>query len=63
MNLKSENCKFCDSRAHEEWGETAHEGYLIECSNSINCKQWPRIYGNTRTHTIRMWNKVMKNDI
>jgi hypothetical protein len=45
-----------------EWGESASDAFRIECSNSINCKQWPRIYANTKTHAIRLWNKAMENN-
>jgi len=57
-----EPCKFCGWEAHAEWGDGEMGDFYVECNNSINCKQWPRIYVHTKTHAIRLWNLMMKNE-
>lgn len=63
---KLNKCIHCDHEAHAQWSDYDN-GYRVECSNVMGCKNFTRIYGEIKKWTEEAWNlanpKEKKEDV
>lgn len=56
--MKLNQCKYCGSFPYSDWCN-GDDSYKVECGMALQCKYWPRIYANTKTKAIELWNLCM----